>query len=361
MKIFFLLVIALFFPLQSFAGEAIVNSQVEVDVVGKTPEDARSQGAAKAEVDALTDLLNKLAPSGTTADIISQLDARKISKMVKNSQILDEKVTGNRYHANIMISFDGDELSDLITKTAAQTPETKESTVSSFLVIPAYSQDGGKEVLWEDDNPWRNVWKNVGLEVVSGDVIVPYGDTNDSNSINVKNLETVSYGTLAPTTIRYGVSDIVILDAKLTSKPDLVLSVSKRRIARGRSEVNLMTYRADPQETRDLLLTRAARDIVYNLQHKKSEELSNLQNTRGGERNKLMVLASISTLGSWTKLRESLTALPMVDNVEVLAISARQVDMVLHYRGAADALARAITAQKIKLTQDKDYWVVSRD
>ena len=97
------------------------------------------------------------------------------------------------------------------------------------------------------------------------------------------------------------------------------------------------------------------------MQHKKSEELATVQNVRGGERNKLMILASISTLNSWTKLRESLSTLPMVDQVEVLAISARQVDMVLHYRGAADALARAITAQKIKLTQDKDYWVVSRE
>ena len=201
----------------------------------------------------------------------------------------------------------------------------------------------------------------MGLEVVSGDVIVPYGDATDSNAIDAKNLGIISYAALTPVTIRYGVSDIVILDAKLTSKPDLTLSITKHRIARGRSEVNVLTYRADPQETRDLLLTRAARDIVYNLQHKKSEELATVQNVRGGERNKLMILASISTLNSWTKLRESLSTLPMVEQVEVLAISARQVDMVLHYRGAADALARAITAQKIKLTQDKDYWIVSRE
>ena len=356
-----LLLLIFLFPLQAFAGEAIVNSQVEVDVVGKTPEDARSQGMAKAEVDALKDLLGKLAPSGTTPDIIAQLDSRKISKMIKNSEVLDEKTTENRYHAHIIVSFDGDELSDLITKTSAQTLENKESTVSSFLIFPAYSQDGSKQVLWEDDNPWRIVWKNVGLEVVSGDVIVPYGDATDSNAIDAKNLGIISYAALTPVTIRYGVSDIVILDAKLTSKPDLTLSITKHRIARGRSEVNVLTYRADPQETRDLLLTRAARDIVYNLQHKKSEELATVQNVRGGERNKLMILASISTLNSWTKLRESLSTLPMVEQVEVLAISARQVDMVLHYRGAADALARAITAQKIKLTQDKDYWIVSRE
>jgi hypothetical protein len=361
MKILYLFLISLLFPLQLWAGEAIVNSQVEVDVVGKSAADARSTAMSKAEIDALSDLLNKLAPSGMTADILATLDNRKISKMVKNSEVLDEKITGNRYHAQVMVSFDGDELSELINKVATQTPEDKGSPVSSFLIVPAYVQDGGKMQLWNEENPWRIVWKNVGLEVTSGDVIVPYGDGTDDSTIDPNNLDKVNYASLVAMTIRYGVSDIVILNAKLVSKPDLILTVAKRRIARGRNEINLLTYRADPQETRDLLLARAARDIVAGLQHKKSDEIANLQSISGGERAKMMMLASISTLDSWTKLRESLTALPMVDKVEILAISARQVDMVLHYRGAADALARAINAQHIRLVKNKDYWVVSRD
>jgi len=361
MKTLFLLILVLLFPLQVFAEEAIVNSQVEVDVVGKDPADAKAQAMAKGEVDALTDLLNKLAPSGMTPDIIATLDARKITKMVKNNEVLDEKVTGNRYHANLMISFDGNELSDLIAKASTQAPEEKTSTVSSFLIIPVYQLEMGKVALWDDENPWRDVWKNVGLEVTSGDIIVPYGDTNDGNVLNVQNYEAATYASLVPMTIRYGVSDIVILSAKLTNKPDLMVTVTKRRIARGRNELNVLTYRADPQETRDLLLARAARDVIYGLQHKKSEELSTIQNVRGGERNKLMMLASISTLDTWTKLREKLASLPMVDKVEVLTISARQVDMVLHYRGSAESLARGIEAQQIKLVQNKDYWVVSRE
>lgn len=356
----FLSILLLFAAAPAWAGEALVNSDVEVDVTGKDAADAKSQAMAKGEIEALTDLLNKLAPPGQAPDIIAALDARKISKMVKGTEVLDEKITGNRYHARITVSFDGDELSELISKVGAQAPPEAANSVSSFLIIPAY-EENGSAALWEDGNPWRNVWKAVGLEIAAGDVVVPFGDAADNGVIDVKTLGSVTYASMVPMTIRYGVSDIVILQAKLVQQPDLMLTVVKHRISRGQNEVNLLSYRADPQETRDLLLARAARDIAVNLQHKKSEELSAIQTVRGGDRNKVMMLASISTLASWTQLRAKLSTMPMVDRIELLAMGPKQVDMIMHYRGSPESLARAITSQNIRLVQNKDYWVVSRD
>lgn len=360
MKILYLFIILILFPLQVWAGEAIINSEIEVDVTGKDAAEARTLAMEKGAVDALTDLLNKLASPGQTQDIISTLDSRKIGKMVKGTEVLDEKISGNRYHAQLMVSFDGDELSNLISKASEKAINERDNSINSFLIIPAY-QESGQMILWEDSNPWRAIWKSVGVENSSGDIIVPYGDARDNSTIDIASIPTATYASLVPMTIRYGVTDIVIVQAKLVQKPDLVLSVVKRRISRGHNEINTLNYRADPQETRDLLLTRAANDIISGLQHKKTEELSVTQSVRGGERNKMMMLANISTLSSWTQLRSKLSALPMVDRIELLAISAKQVDIIMHYRGAPDSLARAITTNNIRLVQNKDYWVVSRD
>ncbi len=347
-------------PVQVFAGESIVNSQIEVDVTGKDAVDARNQAMEKGAVDALKDLLDKLSQPGQAQDILATLDSRKINKMVKGTEVLDEKISGNRYHAQLMISFDGEELSALIDKINQQAMDDRGSTVSSFLIIPTY-QEGNQITIWDKSNPWQAVWKNVGLENTSGDVIVPYGDAKDNMTINSDNISSVIFSSLAPLTIRYGVTDIVIVQAKLTQQPDMLLTVTKKRISRGRNEINILSYRADPQETRDLLLTRAARDIVTGLQHKKTEELSVTQSVRGGDRNKIMMLASISTMPSWTQLRKKISELPMVDRIEMLAISPKQVDMVVYYRGSPDSFARAILASNLRLIQNKDYWVVSRD
>lgn len=360
MKILYLLIIFILFPLSAIAGESIIDGEVEVDVTGKDAVDARTQAMEKAVTDALTDLLNKLAPPGQAANIVASLDARKIARIVRGTEVLDEKISGNRYHAQLVVSFDGDELSAIINKANENATNEQTSGISSFLIIPVY-QDGNKLTLWDNDNPWQLVWKNVGLENTSGDVIVPYGDTKDATTVNQENVTTANYASLAPLTIRYGVTDIVIVQAKLSQQPDLTLTVVKKRINRGLSEINTLNYRADPQETRDLLLTRAARDIVTGLQHKKNEELSVTKSVRSGDRNQVMMLASISTMPSWTQLRSKLTSLPMVDRVETLALSAKQVDMVVYYRGSPESFARAILASNLRLIQNKDYWVVSRD
>ncbi len=350
----------MFFAQPTLAGEAIINGEVEVDVTGKDAVDARNQAMEKAVTNALTDLLNKLAPTGQAQEIVSSLDSRKIARIVRGTEVIDEKISGNRYHAQLVVSFDGDELSAIISKANEHASEDRTNGVNSFLIIPVY-QEGNKLNVWDNDNPWQMVWKNVGLENTSGDIIVPYGDVKDSNAVNQDNVSTANYASLAPLTIRYGVTDIVIVQAKLAQQPDLVLTVIKKRINRGHSEINTLSYRADPQETRDLLLTRAARDIVTSLQHKKNEELSVTKSVRGGDRNQVMMLASISTMPSWTQLRKKISELPMVDRIETLAISAKQVDMVVYYRGSPESFARAILANNLRLIQNKDYWVVSRD
>jgi plasmid stability protein len=155
---------------------------------------------------------------------------------------------------------------------------------------------------------------------------------------------------------------MLIVEARLSKSPDLVLNVVKRRINRVRNEIHMLTYRADPQETKEALLIRAAQDIASSTQSQKSEEAAIARTTSGGERSKIMVLASISTLRAWTDIRARLTAMPMVDRIELVAMSPQQVDMVLHYRGQQDSLATAIEAQKLRLNKtNPSYWVISRD
>ncbi len=339
---------------------ALVNSEVEVDVTGKDAADAREQAMAKGEIDALIDLLNKLTTPEQAAHIINDLDPSKITSMVRGTEVADEKISSNRYRARLTVTFDGDQISGLIGKGMPARTGAADRAVGSFLVIPGYEEDGNA-MLWEDTNPWRAVWKSTGLEVNSGDIVVPFGDNQDIAVIDTRNLTSATYGTLAPLSIRYGVSDIVILQAKFTRAPEMSLSVVKRRINRVVNEVNLLTYRADPQETKDALLARAARDIADNLQHKKNEEMETSKAVHGGDRNTLMLLANVSTLSSWTQLRAKLGALPMIDKLELLAISPQQVDMIVHYRGTPESLANAITASNLRLVKNDNYWVVSRD
>lgn len=346
--------------LQAQAEEALVNSETEVDVTGKDAADARDLAVSRAQQDALVALLNKFTTPEQTQAIINNLDTNKIASMVRGTEVRDEKISSNRYRARIIVTFDGNQISALIGRNGTAVGSDVPNIVGSFLIIPSYEEDN-TQLLWEDNNPWRAAWKTIGLEITTGDMVVPYGDNTDASIVSPTSVSSVNFTTLIPLTVRYGVSDIVILQAKFTHAPDMVLTVIKRRINRTGNEVNLLTYRADPQETKELLLLRAARDIADQLERKKTEELENVKVIRGGERNTVMMLANISTLASWTQLRAKLTTLPMVDQLEVRAISPQQVDMVVHYRGTPDSLANAITSLNLRLVKNPKYWVVSRD
>ena len=141
----------------------------------------------------------------------------------------------------------------------------------------------------------------------------------------------------------------------------MVLNVVIRRVGRQDSSVNVQTYRADPQESRELLFARAARDIIVQLHEKIVDEAASKSAIRGGDRKKVMMLASISTMSSWTELRKKLSSLPMVDKVETLAISARQVDIMVSYRGSEESFTNAIASKSIRLKKNPDYWVISND
>ncbi len=344
------------------ASEALVNSEATVDVTGRDAVEARDEALEKAQLDALRSLINKLAPPGQTQDILSQMDAVKIAAMVRGTEILEEKVSDTRYRARLIISFDADAVSTLITKVSGDKgeDETGHATTSSFLIIPAYEEDKSVS-LWEEKNLWRHVWKSFAVENLSGDIVVPVGDNSDIAVVDATTLASATYSSLSALAIRYGVSDIVILSATYTRKPDTLLTVVKRRMSRTRNEVNALTYRADPQETRDMLLARAARDIADNLHDKKTEEVSTNKGVIGGDRNKIMILASITTLNSWTELKTKLSTLPMIDRIETLAISPQQVDMAVYYRGTPDSLAGGIDSLGLRLGKYNDYWVITRD
>lgn len=344
-----------------YAGETLVNSEITVDVTGKDASSARAEAMAKAEVEALIELLGRFTPPGQAQEIIAGMDAKRINTMVRGTEVLEEKISENRYRARLLVSFDGDEIGSLVS-TAGPSKNSNEAPppLGAFLVIPSY-EENGETSLWEDGNPWRMAWRKVGLETASGDVVVPYGDTRDVAVVDARTVASANYASLVPMIVRYGVTDVLVLQAKFSETPDMVLEVVKRRFNRTQNEVMLLTYRADPQETKENLLSRAARDVAERTQVLKTEELSNVKKARGGERRDVMMLANITTISSWTELRKKLSTLPMVDNIDVLAVSPQQVDIRVHYRGSEESLSTAVIAQKLRLVKGDKYWVVSRD
>lgn len=354
------LTIAIMAPLPLRAEGSYINSEVDVDVTSTDTATARDEAMTKGRAEALEELLGRFTTGGQAQEILFNLDPKQVGALVRGVEVSDEKMSTNRYRAHLKVSFDAHEVSKLIGNNGKGEDAIKPTLIGAFLVIPSFEEDG-TVLLWDDGNPWRNAWKATGIESSLGDIVVPYGDKADAAVVDTKTLASANFSALLPMIIRYGTTDVILVHAKFLQSTDTVLEVVKRRINRTQNEVNVLTYRADPQENRDALMARASRDIVESLEHKKNEETETIKAVTEGDHHEIMMLANISTLSSWTQLRAKLQKLPMIDKLEPVAIAPEQIDLVVHYRGPADSLANAITAQNIRLVKNPHYWIISRD
>jgi len=232
------------------------------------------------------------------------------------------------------------------------------------VLVVALFEDGGRTWLWEPDNAWRAAWNVVTLEMRGGNVVTPYGDEIDAQVLTIANATSASYSLLLPLFKRYGVSEVVIAKAAYHEKPSPGLEVVRRDIGQARSEVFVSSYRSDPLEQKEALLSRAAHDVAEQVLRQRENLWSRPPAQRtmaAAATDRVLIVVPFSRLSSWTQVRGILLGIPTVGRLDVLAMSAQQVDAVVQFRGPADALSRDLQSSGLRVVESGGYWIVSKE
>ncbi len=341
------------------AQDALFTSDVSMDVTAETAEAAREEAMHKAEREGLSALMDKLAPEQKGL-LLPKLTDEIIGAMVKSVEVLDEKIAGSRYRALLRVSYNALAVNTLLDKkVSAEGPQEPMLSSTSVLVIPVYEEDG-KTVLWEPTNPWRDAWQRVVLEIPGSNVLAPYGDDADRNATTTETVQSANYAALMPFFTRYGVGEVVIVKASYRGGELGGLDIVKRHVGRGRNETFVVDYRADPGEDKLGILYRVARDLCEQVNRTRDEMVS-ARAVLGKTEGRMMVLIPMTTLDGWTRVRSTLLKLQTVSKLDVLAVSPRQVDVMMQYKGAKESLATDIQGLGLRVVQSDNYWVISKD
>jgi len=350
------LLLLLGFPALAQAQSALLSSEVSEEVTGADATQARSEAMDKAKIEGFAALLDRLAPD-QKKDILQKLDVKKILALVRGIEVVkDEKIIGNKYSASFRVNYDAVAINNLLGTHSKDAPEVA-SHSSSLLVIPVYSEGGG-DMLWEKENAWRVVWQRMAVEEGGGAVLAPYGDAEDVGQINAQTAQSNPYTAFNTLLGRYGAAEVAVLKATYSADPAPHLTVLRRLIGPQRSDMEVLEYSADPQEDRDALLTRAAREIVVQLAQQRNAILEK-RALNGQTAGRQLVVIPITTLTAWTQTRAKLLSMPVVTQVELHALAATQADAMIHYKGTPEALASALEAAHFRVHKADTYWVVS--
>ncbi|MCW5772296.1 MAG: DUF2066 domain-containing protein, partial [Rhodospirillaceae bacterium] len=128
-------------------------SGVRVEATGDRPEVARAKAVASGEMLAFERLLQKmtLAEDGPR---LPKPSAEAVRGAVRNFSVEEENGRGTRYVATITYRFDREAVRAMLE--GAGVPFV-DAPSPPLVVLPVWVE-GGKRLLWDDPNPWREAW-----------------------------------------------------------------------------------------------------------------------------------------------------------------------------------------------------------
>jgi len=171
-------------------------------IIDKTDVNAVT-ARSKAIVEAKREAFRKLAQGIMPADVFMKYEIPKdniINSLVKDFEIKEEKISKNRYLANFTFRFNkeaayilrmaGGDLGSYNIKDMQKLgiKSSDRDFISwgdnkdiSVLILPFYKNFFGRNILWEDPNPWRDAWQYFDkLKTPVGiSLIIPSGDMSD--------------------------------------------------------------------------------------------------------------------------------------------------------------------------------------
>lgn len=335
--------------------DAFEVRNVAVDVTAETASAAREKALADGQAAAYRMLLERLtlrADRGRLPD----LAAGEIAALVKDFEVAKEKTSTVRYIAWLNVRFKAEEVRRLLIDYDLPFAETPSKPV---LVLPVY-QAAGARLLFDDPNPWRDAW--VARPATDGLVplVMPMGDLQDMLAIGAEQALGGDVQRLAAVAARYGARDSLVAHAsqRVSERSGLPeLEVFATRYGTAQQEQTIVsTYSAGPGESMDALLLRAATDIDRRVADNwKRDNLLQF-----GQSSVLAVTVPITGLGGWLDVRGRLSNVAVINRVDLVLLSLKEVRVNLHYMGELEQLSLALAQADLVLEENEEDWILGR-
>ncbi len=335
----------------AFAQDIFTVTGVHVDESAETAAAAREKALEIGQRKAFEEVIARLTLPEDRAGL--QMPAgSEITNMVRDFGVSNEKTSSVRYIADMTVRFKDDELRRFLRFRDISFAELQSKPV---MIVPVY-RTSGYVTLWDDPNPWRDVWaRNV---ATSGLVPIktPIGDLTDIGTVSAEQAENGSMERLAALAKRYGADVAVVASADVsgTTGAETVDVTVTRYDPNSGPQVFGVQENTLPDETLNETLVRAAKAVQDQLAD--GWKRANLINySTGGS---LMVFIPITGLQDWAKIEDKLIGLPVVRNSRVVAMSRREVQLSLDFVGSTSQLQTALNQQNLNLTRMGELWFI---
>ena len=335
-------------------GDDPYTTTVTVDATADNVVHARDKARLDGQRKALGQIADTLA-GGAGKGKVPTLSDNQITDMVVSFEVANERMTTVRYTADYTYHFrPGDVQKALRLPANAGPPNPTAAGVGTALVLPVY-QVGANVSLWDDPNPWRDAWL---ARSANDHLTLPLGDVTDLGAIDADKARGGDSDALTAIGKKYGVDDVLVALAAVrgAAASPAGLDISVKRYHAGQlADTHGQSLDANPGESTVDFFRRAAEATATAISG--NWQGIPAQPTQQGT---LTVVATISGLDDWLKMRDRISGLPAIRKIELRALSRQEATVDIEYTGDADQLTAALKGIDLDLVKGDGAWRLSR-
>jgi hypothetical protein len=319
---------------------------IAVDRTAATAQQARDAAIAEAEQKAFAILMRRLTEPSQAARL-PQPSGRDLAELVQGFQVESERASATRYVATLDIAFQPDAVRQLLATAGVGAVQV---AARPLLVVPLYHA-GGRTLLWEDGNGWRQAWAEHPPHTGLVTLVLPEGDAADLEALDAEDAAAAKPGAFDSIMSRYHTGGALLVDATPESGGVAVKAVE---LGGGKRDVFAGRIAREAGESDRALLARAAQAIGEALEDRLRRD--NLVTPGSG--GTVTAQIPLDGLNSWLAVRRDLQSVGVVQRLALRALSKREATVDIAFAGDQTQLAAALAQTGWRLERAGDSWIL---
>lgn len=320
MRLFFLLFL-LFFSVGARADLFLVE-RVHTDVTDKDATTAREKALTIAQEKAFYILLDNLILEEDKIKIGTP-ETAEILNLVEDFSVSEEKASSVRYMADINVHFDTKDVQNFLQSKSVPYLSLG---AEKHLILPIYTSYK-KTRLWEDNNPWREAWKNKTTTLVP--LVLPLGDTDDMLVYSSKTLMDESQTDLTPMLDRYDAKKALVLEASYYKDSEQI-KVTVRPFKNEKNPIGSFSFMMPVENNH---VTYAISQAVEKVQNLLAQKWKETHVVRTDNPEFLTAIVPIENLREWIQMQRRLKKIELIKKYDVKAVRKDQAQVEIFFVG----------------------------
>ena len=320
------------------AADAYTVAGVKVEATGVRPELARAKAVAEGEAIAFGRLLRRLTLAEDHARL-PKPNPEAVRAAVRNFSVENETGQGERYSASIAYRFDRDAVRAMLEGAGVPFVDAASPPI---VVLPVWSE-GGKPLLWDDPNPWREAWMRHEPEDALAEFARLRGDLADLKAISGAEAAAGNRAALNRIADHYKAGLIVVAVATL-DKGQRRIAIQIYDLANGRTSALGAFAAGNDAAGLDKAAAQLARVV----------DASWKRNAVAVEQNATVVRirAPLQGLDHWIRIRQALESMSQLRSLMTVSMSPGEALIELRFAGTLAELRRQLEQKGMALAPD---------